>query len=138
MPADIMAHVAAMAAGIREARGDIAAGHPVHDSPWPLIFARSSPLTTLRAHGLLASYDLRADEFPEGIDQPAAPALRVGGVVPWAAGPVMVPCVITALSCRLLPPELQYRFLLDDLLLIDLHANLVVDILPRALPPAEF
>jgi hypothetical protein len=33
-----------------------------------------------------------------------------------------------------LPDELQYRFVGRDLVLIDLHANLVVDVLREALP----
>jgi hypothetical protein len=33
-----------------------------------------------------------------------------------------------------LPPELAYRFVGRDLVLVDVHANLVVDILDLALP----
>lgn len=43
----------------------------------------------------------------------------------------MFACVIEALPP--LPAELQYRIVGDDLVLIDVHASLVVDILPRAL-----
>jgi hypothetical protein len=34
-----------------------------------------------------------------------------------------------------LPEELEYRFAGRDLVLIDIHAELVVDVLRRALPP---
>ena len=43
----------------------------------------------------------------------------------------MFPCVIQALPE--LPPELQYRIVGTDLILIDVHASLIVDILPSAL-----
>ena len=43
----------------------------------------------------------------------------------------MFPCVIAALPP--LPPELQYRIVGDTLVLIDVHASLIVDLLPRAL-----
>jgi hypothetical protein len=43
----------------------------------------------------------------------------------------MFPCVIQALPP--LPPELQYRIVGDDLFLVDVHASLIVDILPGAL-----
>ena len=37
-----------------------------------------------------------------------------------------------------LPPELAYRFVGRDLVLVDVHANLVVDILDLALPTIAF
>jgi len=44
----------------------------------------------------------------------------------------MWPCIIEALPP--LPDELQYRTLGRDLVLVDVHANLVLDILREALP----
>jgi hypothetical protein len=46
----------------------------------------------------------------------------------------MFPCVLAALPA--LPPELQYRIVGDALALIDVHAGLVVDVLPDALRAA--
>jgi hypothetical protein len=57
--------------------------------------------------------------------------LRVNDTFPWVLSAAMFPCVIHALPP--LPPELQYRIVGDDLLLIDVHASLIVDILPSAL-----
>lgn len=57
--------------------------------------------------------------------------LQVNDTFPWALAAGMFPCVIDALPS--LPPELQYRIVGDDLLLIDIHASLIVDILPQAL-----
>jgi hypothetical protein len=59
----------------------------------------------------------------------------VNGAFPWAIGSAMFPCVTTALPP--LPPELQYRVVGRDLVLIDLHANLIVDILPFALTDGD-
>ena len=60
------------------------------------------------------------------------PPPAVNGNFSWALANVMPPCVLRALPE--LPIELQYRFVGVDLVLIDLHANLVVDILRDALP----
>jgi hypothetical protein len=50
----------------------------------------------------------------------------------WALGNLMPPQVLMALPP--LPDELEYRFVGRDLVLIDVHANLVVDVLREALP----
>jgi hypothetical protein len=47
----------------------------------------------------------------------------------------MHPAVLQALPP--LPPELQYRMVGCDLVLIDVHADLIVDILPYALADSE-
>jgi hypothetical protein len=60
---------------------------------------------------------------------------RAGEAVPWNAGPVMWPSMLAGLPE--LPPELEYRFLGQHLILIDVLANLVVDVLPDALPDPE-
>ena len=60
------------------------------------------------------------------------PPPAVNGNFSWALANVMPPCVLRVLPE--LPIELQYRFVGVDLVLIDLHANLVVDILRDALP----
>ncbi len=66
----------------------------------------------------------------DGIDYGRV-ALRVHDTFPWILGTAMFPCVIQALPE--LPPELQYRIVGTDLILIDIHASLIVDILPSAL-----
>lgn len=58
--------------------------------------------------------------------------LAVNGPFPWAFGSAMVPpCVIAALPP--LPAGLEYRFARTALVLVDVDANLVVDILPEVL-----
>jgi hypothetical protein len=74
--------------------------------------------------------DLRASERTDAIDAGAA-TLRVNATFPWVLATAMFPCVIATLPS--LPPELQYRIVGDTLVLIDVHASLVVDLLSHAL-----
>ncbi len=65
-------------------------------------------------------------------ESPALPAmLEVNGRFDWRFGAAMPGCVIAALPA--LPAELQYRFVGRDLVLVDIEARLIVDILPGAL-----
>ena len=70
----------------------------------------------------------------EGTRRRQAP-LTINSRMPWAAGAFMPACLIAALPA--LPPELQYRFVGRTLVLVDVGAGLVVDLLPDALPEAE-
>jgi len=65
--------------------------------------------------------------------EPCAPRPVVNGRFPWNSGNVMWPSVLAVLPE--LPEELEYRFVGADLVLIDIRANLVVDILESALTP---
>ena len=60
-----------------------------------------------------------------------APMPFVNGRFPWARGAATWPCIIEALPG--LPDELQYRIVGRDLVLVDTHAGLVVDILRNAI-----
>jgi hypothetical protein len=62
-----------------------------------------------------------------------APKPAVNHRYPWGIGSAMWPTLLRALPP--LPPELEYRFSHRDLVLIDMHAGLVVDVLDDALPP---
>lgn len=55
----------------------------------------------------------------------------VNGLYDWRLGAWMWPALLQALPP--LPPDLQYRIVDDDLVLIDVRASLVVDILDDAL-----
>jgi hypothetical protein len=59
-----------------------------------------------------------------------APLPVVNGRFPWLRGAAMWPCVLNALP--LLPDDLEYRIVGRDLVMVDTHANLVVDILRNA------
>ena len=60
---------------------------------------------------------------------------RAGEPVPWNAAPMIWPSMIAALPE--LPSELEYRFLGGHLILVDVLANLIVDVLHDALPEPE-
>lgn len=83
----------------------------------------------LIAHGFTAE-DVRAAGRVDGVNYGAV-ALRVNDTFPWVLGVTMFPCVINALPA--LPPELQYRIVGNDLVLVDVHASLIVDLLPDVL-----
>ena len=84
-------------------------------------------------HGLTPG-DVMMAEAAEGVDS-AAVLLSVNETFPWPYATGMFPCLLEALPE--LPPELQYRLVGHTLVLVDVHASLVVDLLPYALPAAE-
>lgn len=116
-----------MAAAVRAARADTLQGDLFNPRVRAAIRVRIAQ--ALRAHGLTPA-DVRAAELAEGID-PAGVTLTINGTFPWAIGTAMVPCILEALPP--LPPELQYRLVGRDLVLIDVHASLVIDILREAI-----
>jgi hypothetical protein len=72
--------------------------------------------------------ELEADVSPDSDPPPVV----VNGPFPWAFGAAMPPLLLDRLPA--LPVEVQYRLIGRDLVLVDVDANLVVDILPDALP----
>ena len=74
--------------------------------------------------------DILADINAERL--PGTPEPRVNGKYPWGLASAMWPTLLQVLPR--LPEELEYRFSTRDLVLIDVHANIVVDILENALP----
>lgn len=83
----------------------------------------------LLEHGFTAA-DIHRSAQTDAIN-PFQVRLHVNGTFPWVLGAAMFPCVIEALPP--LPSELQYRIVGNDLVLIDVHASLIVDILPNVL-----
>ena len=116
-----------LAAAIRAERVDARQGD--FFTPALTHLLRSRINDALSAHGFTAE-DVRDAGRAEGVDY-ASVALRVNDTFPWMLAVGMFPCVIDALPP--LPPELQYRIIGDDLVLVDIHASLIVDILPGAL-----
>jgi hypothetical protein len=68
-------------------------------------------------------------------ERPDPPPLRVNDAFPWSAGPGISATAIAALPP--LPPPLEYRFVRRDLVLVDVTAGLIVDVLREALPAPE-
>lgn len=88
---------------------------------------------TLRDFGI-DPRDLIAETLAD--TEPGAQPPVVNEPFPWALGNVMPPALIAVLPE--LPEELQYRLVGADLVLIDVDADLVVDILRRALVDTSF
>jgi hypothetical protein len=118
----------ALAAGIREARatavmGDIfTARASVHLRRWIEVAVRERG-------GMTAMF---GDEYATAL--PFA-TLNINQELPWGAGDLEFPITLTELPP--LPDELAYRLWGRDLLLVDLEANLVVDVLVDALPAPD-
>ena len=119
--------VATMAHAIRAARPEARQGDVFNPDVQRTI--RDRIAGALRANGLTPA-DVRAAERHDGV-APEALQLRVNGPFPWAPSTAMLPSILGVLPA--LPPELQYRMVGRDLVLVDVHASLVVDILPQAL-----
>jgi hypothetical protein len=88
-----------------------------------------------RLEASLAYHGYEAAEIVSAIDGqrlPRTPDPEVNGEFPWGISAGVWPSLLRALPP--LPRELEYRFSHRDLVLLDTHANLVVDILENALP----
>jgi hypothetical protein len=117
----------ARAAAIRAARPTAAQGDLFDRQVTELIRGRIRSVLRQRGDGageLLADAD---EEVPADAARPF-----VNRRFPWARGAMMPPDILQALPP--LPEELQYRLVDRDLVLIDMHADLVFDILSAALP----
>jgi len=82
----------------------------------------------LRQHGY-APAQIARDIDSEARDAPAT--LKVNGRFYWTYGAMMPACVLEALPP--LPAGLQFRFVGHDLVLVDIDAGLIVDVLRSAL-----
>jgi hypothetical protein len=71
------------------------------------------------------------DEMEEA-GLPGVPPPVINGSLPWGLGDVPWPSILWRLPR--LPDELEYRFVGRHIVLLDVHANLVVDILENAVP----
>lgn len=116
-----------LAAAIRAERADAKQGDIFTPALAPLLRGRIAE--TLFEHRYSVD-EARSSSRLDGIDY-ARVKLQVNGTFPWVLGAAMLPCLIDALPP--LPPELQYRIVDSQLVLIDVHASLIVDLLPYAL-----
>ncbi len=126
-PEDMFRTIRAMQAGIRAARPDVGAGTIFTDD--------AAELIRERVQRQLGACHQSVEEVLAFINEERAPGARKPAIYrtfPWSLGAAMWPTLIPALPP--LPEELQYRFVDRDLVLIDIHADLVVDILVNALP----
>jgi len=77
--------------------------------------------------------DILAAERDEGRAPPSRPLVH--DQFDWGSGSFMPGCVLDVLPR--LPDGLQFRFVERDLVFLDVDADLVVDVLPDALPAGE-
>ena len=124
---DVFAAVEAMQSGIRTARPDARRGAILTPEVGALI--RSRLETQLAACGQKVEDVLAFINEERALD---ARSPEINERYPWELGSAMWPSFMGVLPP--LPEELVYRFADRDLVLIDIHADLVVDILPNALP----
>lgn len=124
---DINRKVEQLASAIRVERADAKQGDFFTPALGHELRARIDE--ALREHDFTAADVINSGRV-DGIDYERI-RLRVNGTFPWVLGVAMFPCVIEALPP--LPAELQYRIVGADLLLLDVHASLILDILPSAL-----
>ena len=126
-PETIRKAIDAMAWAMRAARPDAQQGDVI--TPDAQEALRTRIMRAMRQHQHTAA-EVHAEEMLELGDTPVEP-LKVNGTFPWKIGTAMFPCILEALPP--LPGELMYRMVGNDLILIDVHAGLIVDILPLAM-----
>lgn len=115
----------ARAAAIVSVRGNGARGD--------IFNAAVSDLFRARIRHTLAEHGYRVDQaISDGEDENGAPTpATVNGRFFWNTAVATPPCVLQVLP--VLPPELEYRFVGPDLALVDIGANLIVDVLADAI-----
>jgi hypothetical protein len=121
----------AMAAAIRLARPWAAEGDVIN--PEAAILLRRRIRSTLSERGCAVA-DIFADQRNDP-SYPVPPRPIVHDQFDWGRGSFMPACVLRVLPP--LPEDLQFRFVQQDLVLVDVDADLVVDVLPDALPLPE-
>lgn len=119
----------ALAQALHDARANAAVGEIFTAETGPTLRHRIGDV--LREHGVDAA-DVLADLIREA---PTAAHARVtvNAQFDWMLGALMPGYIIAALPP--LPDELQYRFVGRTLVLLDIDAGLIIDVLPRALAP---
>jgi len=123
--------VDAIAAALREARPFAAEGDII-DAEAGVVF-RQRIRAALVAGACTVDGILAAERNDDRTPLPPRPIVH--DQFDWGAGSFMPACVLSVLP--LLPDLLQFRFVQRDLVLVDLSADLVVDVLPDALPSSE-
>jgi hypothetical protein len=86
----------------------------------------------IREHGITPADVLGEvkEELDEGRSSGARPTLGINARFAWGAGSLMPPEILAALPA--IPSALEYTLVNRDLLLVDIEADLVIDVLPDA------
>ena len=123
-PEEIQQRVERLAEALRTERGAARAGDVFRPAIASLFQRR---LTDAIRQSAQRDEALVLQQAPEDAALP-----EVNEAPPWIAGHAMTAAILASLTP--LPPELEYRFVYRDLVLLDVGANLIVDILENALP----
>lgn len=127
----LLARTQALAAAIRTLRPTARTGD-IFTADTRTAF-RSLIAQSMAAHGdTTARIMARA---ADDVIEPCEIRPSVHQTFPWQLGAMMPPYLLSALPP--LPAGLQYRIVDRDLILLDLDANIVIDILKDALPPVD-
>jgi hypothetical protein len=125
-PEELTQQADALAAAIREARPRAKEGDIFTFAVSDMFRARIATIIRRSNFDVVALFERHGDE---------GDALEVHGTMPWRPHLVWRPIIRELPE---LPPELEYRFAGRHLVLVDVGANLVVDVLRDALPlPAD-
>jgi hypothetical protein len=119
--------IEARAAAIRRARADARIGDILTVDLGTIFRSRIRRAFELRGQAAAVVLAQMSEAGEEG--QPPI----VNGRFSWRSAVPTPPCVLAVLPA--LPEQLQYRFVGLDLVLLDIDANLIVDILPIAIEP---
>ena len=125
---DIRAASDAIAEGIRRARSSAKEGDIFNADVAGLLRLRIG--ASSREPGCDVAEILAAERDDDDVPPPPRPLVH--DRLDWGWGSFMPWCVLRVLP--LVPDELQFRFVEHDLVLVDIDASLVVDVLPNALP----
>jgi hypothetical protein len=126
-PEDLFDAMRVMQSGIRVARPDARPGAVFTPDVSELIRARLVQRLVVCDYSIEVVLEFINEERLPGVPKP-----RINEPFPWAVGSAMWPTLLAALPP--LPSELQYRFFDRDLVVIDVHTDLVVDVMENALP----
>ena len=128
---NIRAAIDTMADAIRAARRSAKEGDIFGAEAGPVL--RSRIRETLRDPDCQPADILAAEDDDDRSPAPSRPIVH--DQFDWGAGSFMAFCILAVLPA--LPEELQLRFVERDLVLVDIDADLIIDILPDALPVTE-
>ena len=126
---DIRAASNAIAEGILRTRSSAKEGDIFNPDVAELLRLRIG--ASSREPGCDVAEIVAAERDDHGVPPPQRPLVH--DRLDWGWGFFMPWCVLRVLP--LVPDELQFRFVERDLVLVDIDARLVVDVLPNALPP---
>ena len=123
-PEEIAKQADALAAAIRDARPRAREGD--------IFTLAAADVFRARIAAMVARHGIDVAAAPRSDDEGAEFELRVMAAPPWRTDMATWAPIVRELPE--LPPELEYRFVGRDLVLVDTDANIVVDILRDALP----